>query len=361
MTATISSDKQHDTFYTADNSTLAIANPELELERDGIKILRCRLNFQLDYEAYCHVVRDGLFNLKEVIASLNKEEFNPELKISLQTELKPSLLPQLAKIGSSKAAISDYLSSFEPAAEAIADSILYTENWYCLTIKQENISYHTLWHHANPTTIDRAASSSQEALQGIMSFLQEAMASYQASPEVRIANQKMERELSQILQPLTEFDSAPISSRSISQAMLDFFIEDNWDYYWWEPEETLQLQCQAKNGRLTCYARAIDDRQQFVFYTLCPLSAPESQRRAIAELIIKINYGMAIGNFELDFADGEIRYKTSLDVEGDRLSQALIKQAVYLNVLTMDRYLPIISAVIEGTISVDEAIAQAES
>jgi hypothetical protein len=29
---------------------------------------------------------------------------------------------------------------------------------------------------------------------------------------------------------------------------------------------------------------------------------------------------MIIGNFEMDFEDGEIRYKTSIDVEDDSLS-----------------------------------------
>ena len=69
---------------------------------------------------------------------------------------------------------------------------------------------------------------------------------------------------------------------------------------------------------------------------------------------------MVIGNFELDFSDGEIRYKTSLDVEGDRLSNALIKQTVYLNVLTMDKYLPALVAVINNELSVDNAIAAVE-
>ncbi|NEQ30985.1 MAG: YbjN domain-containing protein [Leptolyngbya sp. SIO4C5] len=68
-----------------------------------------------------------------------------------------------------------------------------------------------------------------------------------------------------------------------------------------------------------------------------------------------------VGNFELDFSDGEIRYKTSLDVEGDRLSQASIKQLVYTNVFTMDRYLPGIEAVIKYGTNAEAAIALVES
>jgi len=47
-----------------------------------------------------------------------------------------------------------------------------------------------------------------------------------------------------------------------------------------------------------------------------------SKRGAVAEFINRANYGIIIGNFEMDFADGEIRYKTSIDVQGDKLTSA---------------------------------------
>jgi hypothetical protein len=65
---------------------------------------------------------------------------------------------------------------------------------------------------------------------------------------------------------------------------------------------------------------------------------------------------MIIGNFELDFADGEIRYKTSIDVKGDILSFELIKQLVYANVTMMDEYLPGIMSVIDNDVSPEDAI-----
>jgi hypothetical protein len=65
---------------------------------------------------------------------------------------------------------------------------------------------------------------------------------------------------------------------------------------------------------------------------------------------------MTIGNFELDYTDGEIRYKTSIDVTNAQLSSALIKTLVYTNVAMMDEYLPGILAVIEGRATSEDAI-----
>jgi hypothetical protein len=104
-----------------------------------------------------------------------------------------------------------------------------------------------------------------------------------------------------------------------------------------------------------------ETQQTVLFYSICPIATPESQLIAMAEFITRANYGLIIGNFELDFSDGEIRYKTSIDVEGDTLSQALIKQLVYTNVLTMDQYLPGILAVLEQGMSPQDAISLVES
>jgi hypothetical protein len=82
---------------------------------------------------------------------------------------------------------------------------------------------------------------------------------------------------------------------------------------------------------------------------------------AIAEFLTRANSGTIIGNFELDFTNGEIRYKTSIDVQGDSLSSELIKQLVYVNVTMMDEYLPGIMSVIYGEVEPKDASAQIES
>lgn len=66
-------------------------------------------------------------------------------------------------------------------------------------------------------------------------------------------------------------------------------------------------------------------------------------------------------NFELNFDDGEIRYKTSIDTKGSLLTLEAFKDLVYTNVLTVDQYLPGILSVISGTMSPEEAIAKIEN
>ena len=57
---------------------------------------------------------------------------------------------------------------------------------------------------------------------------------------------------------------------------------------------------------------------------------------------------------------GRVRYKTSIDVQGDRLTPALVERVVFGNVLALNRYLPGLKAVEQGA-DPAAAIAQIEN
>jgi hypothetical protein len=158
-------------------------------------------------------------------------------------------------------------------------------------------------------------------------------------------------------------ENQPMSSTNsqIFEEVVNFFKIDNWPFLRIPEQTVLRTNFQGDHGQWSCIARVRTEQQQFMFYSICPVNAPENKRLDIAEFLTRANSNIVIGNFELDFNDGEIRYKTSIDVEGDRITVALIKQLIYANVSIMDEYLPGIMAVIYGNLSPKEAIAQIES
>ncbi len=152
-----------------------------------------------------------------------------------------------------------------------------------------------------------------------------------------------------------------MKSGAIYASLIDFFEEDDWKFQPMENIPVLSMGFTGKSGKWMCFAQAREEQQQFVFYSVCPMNVPEERRFSTAEFITRANYGMIIGNFEMDYADGEVRYKTSIDVEGDSLSFALIKQMVYANVIIMDRYLPGLMQVIFGSALPVDVIDEVES
>lgn len=146
---------------------------------------------------------------------------------------------------------------------------------------------------------------------------------------------------------------------TLRNAVIEFLRSENWQYTVTENPAILRMMCQGKNGQWRCYAQIKENERQFIFYSVCPIATPTEKLKAIAEYIARANYGMAIGNFELDFKDGEIRFRTSMQAQDNQLSLDSIEHLVYTNAAMMDRYLPGIIAVTED-IEPKEAIKAIE-
>lgn len=140
----------------------------------------------------------------------------------------------------------------------------------------------------------------------------------------------------------------------------NYLDEDEWYPRRIEGKYAYSMSYSGKNGDLRCYAIIRVDLEEFLFYAVAPVKVPEEVRTAVSEYLTRANYGLRIGNFELDYSDGEVRYKSSLDFEGQTLTSDLIRNAIYPAVHTMDRYLPGLLRVSFGGATPHEAIEEVE-
>ena len=88
--------------------------------------------------------------------------------------------------------------------------------------------------------------------------------------------------------------------------------------------------------------------------------APEERRPAAAELITRINYGLRLGNFEMDFADGEIRYRAGIDVADGELTAEMVDAVIGATAGTVDRYFPAIMSFLWSDMAPEDAVAMIE-
>jgi hypothetical protein len=142
-------------------------------------------------------------------------------------------------------------------------------------------------------------------------------------------------------------DAAALSG-PIMQRVVKFFEDDDWKFHQIGDECALATSIKGKNARFHITAR-VDEKLEIVrIYTGIETNTPENKRTAIAEYLTRANWGLQCGNFEMDFRDGEIRFKTSLDVEDsvDSLTFSVLKRLVYVGASVMDRYYPGIMSVI---------------
>jgi hypothetical protein len=104
----------------------------------------------------------------------------------------------------------------------------------------------------------------------------------------------------------------------------------------------------GQSGTWNAYFNVREDEGQLLIHSVLPVEIPEDRRVEAALYLTRANFGLVVGNFEMDLDGNEVRFKTSVDMEGVDVSEALVDHLLLAGIVTTDRYLPGLEAVIAG-------------
>ncbi|MGE0599350.1 MAG: YbjN domain-containing protein [Dehalococcoidia bacterium] len=293
-------------FATPDSGTLAVRGIDLAVDRQDGVLSEVRLTFSVPVEEYGRIDRNALFHLGPHLRGPGAERFHPEGDVQIEARLDSSMLPGFALMG-------DDILVTGPAFAALAKGspLLETESWYALHVTVE---------------VMRDAEGGS---------LREGFSTLHAAGD--------------------DFLSLPMLA--IAAAALE---EREMDWQETSDDEVIRSDVPGENGVWACFIVGRQKDSRCTVYSQAPWETPENQRMAMAELITRINFGLPMGNFELDFGDGEVRFKTSIDVSGTHLSPELFDDLLEPNLATMDLYLPALEAVRDGRMTPEAAVATVE-
>ena len=89
-----------------------------------------------------------------------------------------------------------------------------------------------------------------------------------------------------------------------------------------------------------CRARPYDPFGQLAFESILPITVESTNLDALTQLVVRTNWRLLTGAFQLDAETGELAFRTMLFLPtGVELSDPLCRGLVYSNVLTVDRCL----------------------
>jgi hypothetical protein len=370
-------------FYDSKGDVIALEPSFYESDDNFSNGLRQYLSLNADFLFCSKIQAEGTFNFSRNLIpfDFNLCQIGGSSKIILA--LRPDLYGELNRALTSQQLSIERFNEIDPQ-----HPVFSTDNWFLLEVIQQTSdgdrSYRTFWSYADPALLFSENPSTDELADRLVEFFQD-WAKHNLPNLTQTAIAEAVQELSQELETdaedlsnLTQEAIAAIFSEMVEgfqrwiqgeplgtlspgqqQPLMPiiqgFFEQDGWEFEQIKDQSMLRLMAQGKTDKWTCYAQA-NAQRQFLFYSICPIAIPKPKRSKLAEFITRANYGMTIGNFELDYTDGEIRYKTSIDLEGEKLTSALIKRLVYTNVVMMDEYLPGIRAMIEEGLSAEAAI-----
>lgn len=135
---------------------------------------------------------------------------------------------------------------------------------------------------------------------------------------------------------------APIvraGQQNLLEVVRAFMVQDSWRPTQIEGQPTLRAIFKGSEQKWDVFVLVREAARQVIVYSVLPLNTSEARRPAMAEFITRANYGLHCGNFEMDYSDGEVRFKTSIDVEGGTLTETMIKNLLDANVTTTNNYI----------------------
>ncbi|MCI8650164.1 MAG: YbjN domain-containing protein [Anaerotruncus sp.] len=126
---------------------------------------------------------------------------------------------------------------------------------------------------------------------------------------------------------------------ALYDAIKNYLDEQEWRYNYDEEDRYFSMGMNLKevdSCRVYIQMRGSDDA--FTIYSVLPVKAPEDKRSAVAEFITRANYGLIHGNFEMDYEDGEIRYKVTTACGDIDLGEEPMDRIINTGFCMLDRY-----------------------
>ena len=123
---------------------------------------------------------------------------------------------------------------------------------------------------------------------------------------------------------------------------------DQKEIKYFEGENLIKFDVEGERGNWQTFFRVVEEEKLLVIYSLFGYKVTPDKIQEVALMLTDINFGLKIGNFEMNRSNGEIHFKTYVDFVGEDIREDWIERALFVNIHTMDHYLPqILKATIE--------------
>jgi hypothetical protein len=145
------------------------------------------------------------------------------------------------------------------------------------------------------------------------------------------------------------------------QALIDYIESKNFNHTPYPEEKRVTLSMSGKNAHFRFTARITNEDDYLQVTANYPFSVREEKlRSSTAELITRANYCMPLGKFEMDMADGEVRFHLTHVIGELGLTSEMIEKHFMTAYFTMDRYFPAFMQHLHAGYTPEDAVFHAE-
>lgn len=143
---------------------------------------------------------------------------------------------------------------------------------------------------------------------------------------------------------------------SWEQAVLELLQENGCKP--WREGELICASLRGQGGEYDLYL--LVKQQMLVSVARWPKEVPDERQMEMAHFLHLANFGLLLGCFELDFDQGDLRYRCCLYQPGPQPLKQALRRYLFTPALMLERYAPGIQAVLEKGCLARRALALCE-
>ena len=148
----------------------------------------------------------------------------------------------------------------------------------------------------------------------------------------------------------------------IVDAVRDWLDGEDWHYEYDADRQVIRSGVSLSSKIKSCKILILFHDDSYTVYLCAPISGDVDDLNELNKYLARANYGLRNGNFELDWDDGEIRYKVYVNCEGlETLPEVIVQESVLCGCAMMERYGNGIAALALGFSDADTEIQKAEN
>jgi len=142
------------------------------------------------------------------------------------------------------------------------------------------------------------------------------------------------------------------------EVVQEAFSDNEWEFTP-DPEHSgLKSRFDGDYGEIAFAIRAKGGENLCITSSTCPLRCPADRRKQLCEVLNHINYGLMLGNFEMDHRSGRIHFRTAAPFSDERLDKEVVAALVRCNLGVVNEFLPFIMSVAYGNVTPRRAMEQ---
>jgi hypothetical protein len=116
----------------------------------------------------------------------------------------------------------------------------------------------------------------------------------------------------------------------------------------------------GETGTYRVIAQVDDNDGLFQVFGQSNTRVPAGSRPAVAEAVVRANFGLKVGKFELDMDEGDIRFHAAHIMTYDSLEGETIQRLMGTTIAMLNMYLPAFLSVVYGNELPKDAIRHVE-